>query len=937
MRGVRNLPSMTNAQHPTYIIDGSGYIFRAFYAIQRLSTKDGFPTNALFGFLRMILKTMSQATSDHVVIVFDAGRKTFRNDLYPEYKANRTECPPELAQQMPYFRELSRALGLPVLELPGFEADDIIATITSKLTSEGKPVIIVSGDKDLMQLVTDSVQIWDTMKDKHFGIPDVIEKFGVGPDKVTEVLALTGDTSDNVPGVDGVGPKTATQLIQKYESVEGVIANLAALKEDPEIRNRKKIAETIESTIEQLRLSRKLVEVDHEVPLDAIASTAMGSASSESRELQRDNSLAIDAVLTRREVDAEHLAELFERFEFTSLFKEFQSVLGSKSNQSTPSSFHYQLVTAKEFPAWCERLLAQQEFSFDIETTSLDLHQAAIVGVSFCWEDTTAYYVPIGHADTPGQVPWDSFVRVLGPHFADRTVLKSGQNIKYDISILELNGIQVEGVAFDSMVAAYLLNPDARNFNLTALAHDFLRLPVIEYDEVTSGADNFSGVSLEAATRYAGQDAHYAWLLKKELLPRIQEAGLKTVLEQLEVPLIPVLARMERTGIKVNAELLATMSAEFSVLLRELETKIYACADSEFNINSPKQLAEVLFVKLNLSTKGIKKTKTGFSTDSSVLEKLSDLHPLPGLILEYRMLHKLKSTYTDALAEQISTITGRVHSKFNQTITGTGRLSSSDPNLQNIPVQSSEGRRIRAAFVAEKGKFLISADYSQIELRLLAHLSGDENLIRAFQEGLDIHANTAREIMGYGPNEDLPDNVRRIGKTINFGIVYGMGAFRLARDLGIPVNQASQYITNYFNRYPHVKEYFNQLEDTALSSGEVQTIFGRKRVISSIDTSGRDQGFAMRAAINAPLQGSAADIIKLAMIHVDAFTRTSDTAATLILQIHDELVIEAEDRGPTKNASFMEAIRRTMEGVMTLKVPLKVDAGMGYSWQEAQS
>ncbi len=928
---------MSNAHETTYIIDGSGYIFRAFYAIQRLSTKDGFPTNALFGFLRMILKTMSQATSDHVVIVFDAGRKTFRNELYPEYKANRTECPPELSQQMPYFRELARALGLPVLELPGFEADDIIATITAKLTSEGKPITIVSGDKDLMQLVTDRVEIWDTMKDKRFHIPDVVEKFGVGPDKVTEVLALTGDTSDNVPGVDGVGPKTATQLIQKYGSVEGVIANLAALKEDSEIRNRKKIAETIESNIEQLRLSRKLVEVDHTVPLAAIASNAMAAIPGELPKSPEDAAAHIEVVLTRREVDAEHLAELFEKFEFTSLFKEFQSVLRSSAKTTSSSSFEYKTITAREFPSWCERLIEQKEFAFDIETTSLDVHAARIVGISFCWEDATAYYLPVGHLGLADQVTWEHVIRVLGPLFADPSVTKCGQNIKYDISILELNGVRVEGIDFDSMVAAYLLNPDGRNFNLTALAHDFLNLPVIEYDEITDGVDSFASVSLEAATRYAGQDAHYAWLLRKELLPRIEEAGLATVLKQLEVPLIPVLARMERVGIKVDAEILSKMSAEFELLLRELETKIYACADREFNINSPKQLADLLFVQLGIPTKGVKKTKTGLSTDSSVLEKLADIHPLPALVLEYRMLHKLKSTYTDALAEDISPITGRVHSKFNQTITGTGRLSSSDPNLQNIPVQSPEGRRIRSAFVAEKGNFLISADYSQIELRLLAHMSDDENLIRAFQEGLDIHANTAREIMGYAPHDELPDNIRRIGKTINFGIVYGMGAFRLARDLGIPVQQASQYISNYFSRYPRVKEYFNKLEDAALSSGEVQTIFGRKRVISSIDTSGRDQGFAMRAAINAPLQGSAADIIKLAMIHVDAFVRTSGIRANLILQIHDELVVEAEDRGVEQNRKFMEAIRRAMEGVMSLKVPLKVDAGMGYSWQEAQS
>jgi DNA polymerase-1 len=459
---------------------------------------------------------------------------------------------------------------------------------------------------------------------------------------------------------------------------------------------------------------------------------------------------------------------------------------------------------------------------------------------------------------------------------------------------------------------------------------------VIEYDVVTEGAQDFSEVTIPKATRYACQDAHYAWLLKGKLLPMIDEAGLAKVFNVLEVPLIPLLARMESVGVKVDRARLKQMSVEFEDQLKGLESRIYELAGCEFNINSTKQLAEVLFTKLGISTKGVKKTKSGFSTDSSVLEKLSETHDLPKLILEFRSLHKLKSTYTDALQEDVCEKTGRVHTRLNQTITSTGRLSSSDPNLQNIPIKSKEGGRIRSAFIPEKGSFFVAADYSQIELRLLAHLSSDENLIRAFKEGTDIHANTAREIMGLSQGDEVTDNERRVGKTINFGIVYGMGAFRLGKELGIPVGQASSYIQNYFSRYPRVKAYFAKLEEAALSNGEVQTIFGRKRVISSIDTSGRDQGFALRAAINAPLQGSAADIIKVAMIEVDKLLREKFPASSLILQIHDELLIEAPDHGAAKNKELLDAVQQAMEGVMELSVPLKVDVGSGHSWQEAQ-
>jgi DNA polymerase-1 len=749
----------------------------------------------------------------------------------------------------------------------------------------------------------------------------VVEKFGVGPDKVTEILALTGDSSDNVPGVDGVGPKTATQLILKYQSAEGVIQSVQAIKEDKEIRNRAKIAENIEANPEQLRLARRLVEVDHNVPLEKIT----------------DGTEDVQKLLSKRDVDAGHLGELFEKFEFQSLFKEFKGLLGPSNKSAVASDESYKTILAADFSSWCETFKKQREFSFDLETTSLDIHEAEIVGISICWNKNESFYVPIGHTEAAAQVTLKDFAAATKSHFADRTIAKCGHNIKYDISILETHGISVDGASFDSMVAAYLLNPDSRNYNLTALANEFLHRDVIEYEEITEGKKDFSEVSIADATRYACQDAHYAWLLKELLAPRIEEEGLHRVFVELEVPLIPVLSRMERIGVKVDAEKLRAMSGEFESQLKQLETKIYQEADCEFNINSPKQLADIFFNKLGISTKGVKKTKTGFSTDSSVLEKLAEEHPLPALILEYRSLHKLKSTYTDALGEDICTKTGRVHTRLNQTITGTGRLSSSDPNLQNIPVQSAEGRRIRSAFIPEPGSIFISADYSQIELRLLAHLSGDENLIRAFQEGRDIHASTAREIMGLSAHEDVPDDIRRIGKTINFGIVYGMGAFRLGRELGIPVQQASTYITNYFQRYPKVKEYFAKLEENAMSQGEVQTIFGRKRVISSIDTSGRDQSFAMRAAINAPLQGSAADIIKLAMLRVDELLRSQYPGAHLVLQIHDELLIEAPDHGAAETSKLMQAVTHEMESVMQLTVPLKVDAGSGLDWLQAQS
>ena len=910
-----------------FLVDGSGYIFRAFYAVQSLSTKDGFPTNALYGFARMLGKLLQDAESDHVIVVFDAGRKTFRNDLYEKYKANRAECPQDLSVQMPFFREICKALGLQTIESPGFEADDVIGTLVDRFVRGGHETVIVSGDKDLMQLVGDRVTIWDTMKDKRFGRAGVKEKFGVEPELVVEVLALTGDSSDNIPGLKGAGPKTALQLIEKYGTVEKVIAGTNDIRSDASIRNRNKIAETIEADPEILRLSRKLVEICREAPVSVEIEGQLVSASDVS-----DNELFGSAL--RKAPREEQLKELFARFEFTSLLKEL-NLRPPRGAEKERAAHTYHTVWADLLPDFITTLSAQKEISFDVETTSLDTFEAEVVGVAFCWSENEAWYLPVGHTHVPEgktQATWSAALSVLKPILENRDIRKCGQNLKYDVGVFAQQGVEVQGIDFDTMVAAYLLNPDKGSYNLTRLSQDYLGRNPIEYKELVSTSDTFAGVSIEDATRYSAEDAHFAWLLKEHLRPILEARDLTRVFRDIEMPLVPVLSKMERSGVKIDTKLLANLSEEFGSELEQIRLRLYEVAGCEFNLNSPKQLADVLFVKLGISTKGIKKTKTGFSTDSSVLEQLSYSYDFPKELLRYRHLQKLKGTYIDSLPAQISKVTGRLHSRFNQTVTGTGRLSSSDPNLQNIPVQTEEGRRIRRAFVAEPGNVLISADYSQIELRLLAHMSEDEALIDAFQNDIDIHSKTAREILAIPENEEVTPEMRRIGKTMNFGIIYGMSGFRLARELGTPVHLGNQYIEKYFARYPGVKKLFAKLEADAASLGEVTTIFGRKRVLTDLDMSGRDRGFQNRVAVNAPIQGTAADIVKLAMISIAEVIRKESPPYFLTLQIHDELVFECE-------ASFADrakaVIKSHMEQVAKLRVPLKVDVGVGLNWQEA--
>lgn len=904
-----------------YILDGSGYIFRAFYAVQRLTTKAGFPTNALFGFTRMLVKLLKTAGSAPVVAVFDAGKQNFRHELYPEYKANRKECPPELAEQMPYFSKIAEAFGLPVLKEGGFEADDIIATLV-KHFSPTTHITVVSADKDLLQLVGPNVTVWDTMKDIKFSRAEVIEKMGVPPELVPELLALAGDSSDNVPGLDGVGPKTAVQLVTLFGSIENVIAKASEIRGVKEIRGRDKVADQLLADPSVLRLSRKLVELNRAVPLEGLIGPCEG------------DSMPLDShpLLVRNPIDPASLKATLAEFEFSSLADE---LLASQTEQVRPV-YDVQVVYRDDFRGFAEKLSKQPTFAFDLETTSLNPLEAKIVSASFSWNSGCAFYVPISHTSVAAdkQVLLSDFLNSLREVFESVNYRKVGQNLKYDLTVLNCAGVKVDGVYFDTMVAAYLLNPDRGSYNLTTLSEEFLGTPVIEFDAVLGDKTTFAEVAIDAAAQYCGQDSILAWRVYEHLRPQLEGHDLMGPLATLEMPLVPVLAAMEGAGVLVDRQRLAALSEEFGSRLEKLQGVITELAGKSFNLNSPKQLAEILFVDLALPTKGIKKTKTGFSTDSDSLDKLAAVHPLPKHVLEYRGLFKLKSTYIDTLPEQIFSASGRIHTRYNQTGTATGRLSSSDPNLQNIPIQSEDGRRIREAFIAAPGFALLSADYSQIELRILAHLSGDPALIAAFKNGQDIHSATAREILGVPPGSQIAPDDRRMGKVINFGIIYGMGPHRLSGELGIPYKVAESYIDNYFARYAGVRAFFDAVETSAKAKGEVRTLFGRRRVVSEIASDGRDSGFLLRAALNAPLQGTAADIIKLAMIRLYRELPQISPKSRMLLQIHDELVLEVPE-GEVE--ALAPKISELMQGVVELAVPLVVDTGFGHNWNEAHS
>ncbi|HMO02959.1 MAG TPA: DNA polymerase I [Oligoflexia bacterium] len=904
-----------------YLIDGSGYIFRAFYGVAPLSNSKGLPTNAIFGFTKMLIKLLRQESPKAVGIFFDASRKSFRSDLYPNYKANRKETPAELEPQFPYFREISLALGLPVFEKEGLEADDLIASFAMALAAEDRRVVIVSGDKDLLQLVSPQITVYDPMREQIFDRGAVIKKFGVPPEKMVDLLALLGDSSDNVPGLKGAGPKTATLLLEKYQSLENILMSADQIAADRAIRGRESLARNIRDSLDQLRLSKQLVTVKSDLKL-ADLNGKLGSSGE-----------TFSDVLSGQKPDLKRLSDLFLELEFDSLLPTARQLVMKTGGIDNGFVSDVKVLFADDLQEFASSLSKQPAFAFDLEANSLDPKEGRLIGMSFSWGDANTYYLPLACAAPPPDkdlIKLQDLLDALRQILSDNRILKIGQNLKYDLSLLFEHGIEVEGAFFDTMVAAYLLHPDTRGYNLTDLASRYLDRQTIEYFDIVPKGSDFSSVDLPMAATYAGQDSLYAWLLYQKLTPLLEENGLTQLARQIEFPLVKLLARMELAGITIDISYLQKMSEEVGVKLAELEERIYELAGGKFNLNSPKQLAEILFGKLAIPSKGLKRKKTGVSTDSSVLEKIIDFHPLPSLLLEYRELFKLKSTYLDTLPALVSLRTGRLHTSFNQTTTGTGRLSSSNPNLQNIPIQTELGRRIRGGFVAPAGRKLIFADYSQIELRVLAELSGDLQMQRAFTEKLDIHAETARNILGLSADQKVTPDQRRLGKVINFGIIYGMGAFRLARDLKVPRQTASEFIERYFQRFAGVKEYFEKLKKEARGNDKVKTFFGRLRIISEIDRSERDESFVDRVATNAPIQGTAADIVKLAMLAVQSWLDRSVKNARLLLQIHDELVIEAPAEEVVKITANLPDL---MTKVVDFKVPLEIKMEVGDSWQ----
>jgi len=892
-----------------YLIDGSSYIFRAFYGIRQMLTNSaGLPTNALYGFTTMLSRVVRDEAPDYLAVVFDSKAKTFRHDLYPDYKANRDIPPEELAQQFPYFEPLVEAFNIATLRQDGFEADDIIGTMAKKGEAAGMAVTIVSGDKDMMQLITPHVHMLDTMKDKRFEKAEVIEKFGVPPEQVIEVMGLMGDSSDHIPGVKGVGPKTATELIQKYGSIEELYKNIDDIE-------KAKLKEKLETDKDNALLSRQLVTIDTEMKLDCKVED-----------------------LKVKEPDTDKLRAMFTELGFKSLLENLPEGSGEGVAEQPATSkveTHYEtIMDVKSLDALVKKLKKAKEFALDLETTSKHPTRAEMVGISFSWAEGEACYIPVSHRylGVPEQLDKQKVVEALKPLLEDAKLKKFGHNIKYDLIVLANEGVALKGVAFDSMLASYVLDPSKRQHSLDDLAMEMLGHQNITYADVAGkGAKQigFDEVSIDVAAEYAAEDSDITFRLTQALQSRLRDETLK-LYEELELPLIDVLADMEMTGVKVDREHLKKMSTKLSKALKKHEDEIYAMAGEMFNINSPKQLAVILFEKLGLPAK--KKTKTGYSTDMSVLEELADGHELPAMIVNYRQLTKLKSTYIDALPLEINQKTGRVHTSYNQTVAATGRLSSSDPNLQNIPIRSDLGKEIRQAFVAEGDDWLLSADYSQIELRILAHLSGDPALIKAFKNNEDIHTRTAAEIFGQ-PLDGVDKDARRMAKAVNFGIVYGLSAFGLSRQLKISPGEAKAFIDQYFDLYKNVKTFMDSTIEEARQCGYTVTMMNRRRYLPDLHSKNRQvRESAERVAINSPVQGSAADMIKLAMIRLHQLLSKQKLKSKMIMQVHDELVFEC----PVNEKREVEAlVKKEMENVWPMQVPIIVHSEWGKNWDEA--
>ncbi|MGY3867845.1 DNA polymerase I [Aeromonas bivalvium] len=908
--------------NPLILVDGSSYLYRAFFASQQadLRTSTGLPSGAVRVMANMMRSLRKQYPDSHVAVVFDAKGKTFRDDIYPEYKATRASMPDDLRSQVAPIHQMIKAMGFPFLMVEGVEADDVIGTLARQATEKQLPVLISTGDKDMAQLVSDHVTLIDTMKDVKTDRDGVIEKFGVPPELIIDYLALMGDKVDNIPGMTGVGEKTALALLQGIGSIDEIAANLdkvAALG----FRGSKAFADKFREQEEQVRLSYQLATIKTDVELEqSLEELLLGP------------------------IDKESLLAVYREYELRNLLKELEGgdQSGSDEEGAAPAAAietdYSCILEEAEFDAWLAQLQAAPLFAFDTETTSLDYMEARVVGVSFAVEPGKAAYVPFGHdyLGAPAQLSEALVLGKLKPLLEDPARLKVGQNLKYDRNVLQNHGIDLQGIAFDTMLESYVLNSTASRHDMDSLAKKYLGVDTVSFEDIAGkGAKQltFNQIELEQAAPYAAEDADITLRLHQTLWGELsKQPTLAKVFTEIELPLLPVLARMELLGTTIDPKLLHQQSQEIEVRLAELERQAHELAGQEFNLSSPKQLGEILFVKLGLPI--LKKTPKGApSTAEEVLAELAETYELPRLLMEHRGLAKLKSTYTDKLPLMIKPQTGRVHTSYHQAVAATGRLSSTDPNLQNIPVRNEQGRRIRQAFIPSAGYKLVAADYSQIELRIMAHLSGDQGLLTAFAEGKDIHKATAAEVFGVALDAVTTD-MRRSAKAINFGLIYGMSAFGLAKQLGIGRAEAQKYMDLYFERYPGVLEYMERTRQQAEAQGYVETLFGRRLYLPDIKS--RNAGLrkaAERAAINAPMQGTAADIIKRAMIAVDGWIRgITDGSIHMLMQVHDELVFEIREE---KLEEYIALIKEKMSAAAELHVPLVVEAGTGDNWDQA--
>ncbi|MDP8230196.1 MAG: DNA polymerase I [Candidatus Gorgyraea atricola] len=901
-----------------FLIDGNSYCYRAFYAIKELRNSKGMPTNAVYGFVLMLKKLLASEKPDYLAIAFDLKGPTFRHKKFKDYKITRKPMPDDLVSQMALIKEVVSAYNIPIFEKQGFEADDILATIAKKVSKKDIMTYVMTGDKDMLQFVSENIKICSTHKEGLiYDRKKVEERFsGLGPESIVDLMALAGDQTDNIPGVHGIGEKTAIDLIKEFGDIGMLYKNLDKIKSDSKRK-------TLKDGEESAHMSKELAILDSAVPIDI---------DEESMRLS--------------EPDTQRLLGIFKDLEFKAFAKEFSS-----QDSQVRQEASYETITNKaKFDELVKKLKKQDSFVLDFETTGEDPLQARPLGVSFCWEPGKAYYVALakgqgtpyenqrfrtGQARDKGQGVGMAYAfSALKPILEDEKIKKIGQNIKYEKLILAMQGIELKGIEFDTMIASYLLNPSKLNHNLDDIAFEYLDHKMISMTDLLGSGKkkiNMDEVPLDSLSEYSCEDSDVTLRLKQILEKELFKKELSSLFNDIEMPLVEVLSQIERNGVKIDTALLKKESKEVEAILADTVKNIYKMAGGEFNINSPKQLSKILFEQLELPV--IKKTKTGFSTDVGVLERLSSVHPLPKELLLYRELSKLKSTYIDALPELINKKTGRLHTSFNQTVTATGRLSSSKPNLQNIPIKTEQGRRIRKAFIGEKDRYIVAADYSQIELRILAHLSGDEELVDAFEKDIDVHTHTASLIFDVDEKGVTPE-MRSNAKTVNFGIVYGISAFGLSRGLSIDPASAQQFIDAYFERYPRVKTYMEDTIESARDIGYVTTLFNRRRYIPEINTGGaREQQQAERIAINAPVQGSAADLIKIAMIDIHKEIKKQKLSSVMTLQVHDELVFEA----PKKELETMkELIRTKMEGAVKLRVPVKVTVKCGKNWLEME-